>query len=508
MAGNPNIKRPFAEAEYTPETIHDLKRCMEDPVFFMEKYVKVAHPKHGVVPFKLYDYQKRMVKAIHEQKDTCILASRQLGKTTVVAMYMLWFTSFQEAKTCIIASKNMKHATEIMSRTKFAYEHLPHWLKAGCKYFSRTTIEFDNGCKIECEATSEKTGRGNSPAILMVDELAFISLRIQEEMWASLAPALSTGGKFIITSTPNGDSDLFATVWRGAMSGTNGFHPVKAMWYEHPERGEQYYKQMLAKLGPLKTRAELDCEFVSSDALLVNSLKLHQLRHKEPHHTDMGFNFWVPDDQLGGADKTYLISLDPATGSGNDFSVIEVFDFPGLSQVAEFRSNEIIIPLIYAKLKWIIRKLSEYSGKGRAEVLWTFERNGVGEAIGALYHNDEKQPEHAELLNDTPGRLGVFTSGSTKILSCLQLKQLVERVNGGITVNSELLLHELKYFAAKGGSYSAKPGATDDAVMATIGIVRLLKRLSDWNEEAFKQVNEYVEPDSDDAGDEPLPIVF
>lgn len=427
--------------------------------------------------------------------------------TTVIAMYILWFALFQKGKTCVIASKSMEHAVEIMSRIKFSYEELPNWLKAGCKFFNRTTIEFDNKSKIKCEATSEKTGRGGSPAILMIDEISFISKKIQEKMWASITPSLSTGGKFVLTSTPNGDTDLYATLWRGAMSKTNSFVPVQAMWYEHPDRGPEYYKEMLGKLGPIVVRQELDCEFLSSDALLINSMKLQQLKYSLPSFEDMGFKFWADPNTLGGHGKTYLVSLDPATGNGKDFSVIQIFDFPKLTQIAEWRSNEINIPLLYAKLKWVLNKLTMPVGRGRAEVLWTFERNGIGEAMSALYVNDEKPPEFAELYNDAPGKYGVYTSGKSKILSCLQLKTLIEKVNNGFTINSEILLFELKNFVAKGGSYEAKSGCTDDCVMATVGITRLIKRLAEYNDEAFKRVNEYVEA-NDPSDDEPLGMVF
>jgi hypothetical protein len=294
------------------------------------------------------------------------------------------------------------------------------------------------------------------------------------------------------------------------MGGLNGYKPFEVNWREHPERGDDYWDLMVGQLGLLKTRQEVGCEFLSSEALLINSMILHQLSGKPVHHEDMGFKFWVPDAELGGAQKTYLVACDPATGSGKDFSVIQVFDFPKLNQIAEYRTNDVNIPLLYAKLKWILLKLSDYTqGRGRSEVLWTFERNGIGEAISALYQNDEKQPEYAELFCDQPGKLGVYTSGRNKILACLQLKQLVERVTDGLHINSEHLLYELKNFSAKGGSYEAKTGATDDAVMATVIMTRLLKRLSEWNDEAFKQVNEYVGPDDpeDQFGDEAVPFV-
>ena len=74
------IKRAFKEMEYTPENIMELKRCMNDPIYFIEKYVKVQHPTKGTVPMELYEYQKEMIDSIHNNKDSIILASRQMGK--------------------------------------------------------------------------------------------------------------------------------------------------------------------------------------------------------------------------------------------------------------------------------------------------------------------------------------------------------------------------------------------------------------------------------------------
>ena len=161
MAKNPNLKRAHATDEYDITKIREMKRCENDPIYFMETYVKVIDPKRGAVPFKLYDYQREMVLAIHENKDTILLCSRQMGKTTVAAMYILWFATFQKDRRCIIASKAMSHAVAIQSRVKFAYENLPSWIKAGCKFYNRTSIEFDNGSVIISEPTSERTGRGD-----------------------------------------------------------------------------------------------------------------------------------------------------------------------------------------------------------------------------------------------------------------------------------------------------------------------------------------------------------
>jgi len=435
--------------------------------------------------------------------------------TTVVAMYILWLTCFADDKLAVIASKAMNHATEIMSRIKFAYEELPAWLKPGCKYYSRTSIEFDNGSKIKSEATSEKTGRGGSPSFLFIDEIAFINRRIQEEMWASIAPSLSTGGKFVLTSTPNGDSDLFASIWRGANSGQNSFYPVRTYWHEHPERDQKYYDEMKGKLGPVQIRQEVDCEFLSSDALLVDTRKLHSLKTKPPLFENMGFKFWK---EVSGANKMYLVGVDPATGTGSDFTAIEVFEFPSLEQVAELRLNTVNIPLIYAKIKWLLKHLrAQDANRNSAEVLWTFERNGIGEALVAMIQNDDGDGidiDGVDLYNENNGKFGCFTSGSSKLLACMQLKNLIERISNGLVVNSEVLHFELQNYIATGGTYAAKKGSTDDTISATLLVIKLLKRLSEQDEVAQKLVYENVAADSDldssldgdQFGGEPVPF--
>jgi hypothetical protein len=519
MPANPAIKRPNSTNEYTPELIQELVRCQRDPIYFIENYIMVVDPVKGAVPMILYEYQKEMITSIHNNKDTIILASRQMGKTTVVAMYVIWLTCFankDEPKLCIIASKAMAHATEIMSRIKFAYEELPEWIKPGCKYYSRTSIEFDNNAKIKCEATSEKTGRGSSPSFLFIDEIAFLSRRIQDEMWASLAPSLSTGGKFVLTSTPNGDSDLFAQLWRGANSGQNSFKPIRAMWYQHPDREQKYYDEMIGKLGPVKARQELDCEFLSSEALLIDSRCLHAMRAKPHIREEMGFRFWK---DVGGANKTYLVGVDPATGNGKDFTAIQVVEFPSLEQVAELRLNNVNIPLIYAKIKWLLKELRKPDqNRRRAEVVWSFERNGVGEALVAMIQNDDSPDggtylDGVERYDETPGKFGTYTTGKSKLVTCMQMKNLVERINNGLKINSDILLFELKNFVAKGGSYEAKIGATDDTIMAMAVVMKLMHRLSHYDEKARELVYETMAPDADETepnfdhfGGDPVPF--
>lgn len=513
MLKNTLIKKANATDEYEFWHIEELEKCKEDYVYFIKNYVKIQHPTKGTIPFELYDYQEEILHLVHNNKDCCILAARQLGKTQVISSgYVLWLTMFYEDKNCVIASKNMKHATEIMSRIKFSYEELPHWLKAGCKFYNRTSMEMDNGSKIATEATTEKTGRGGSPSLIFIDEIAFVSRRIQDELWASLAPSLSTGGKLILTTTPNGDTDLFARLWRESVAGLNSFAHIMITYDRHPERGEGsgYYEDMLSKIGEIRCKVELDCEFLSSEALLVNSMRLSEFRSSVPLFEDNGFKFW---DELKGH-PMYLVACDVSTGRGADFSVIDIFTFPGLVQIGQYRSNDLNIPGLYGKLKWILEKLSKPIGNKRPEVMWTFERNSIGEAIAALYETDDDQPEYAELINDVPGKLGMMTTNKSKVLACLQMKTLLEKIKNGLILNSDITLFELKNFIATGASYAAKQGATDDAVMALVLIVRLIKYVASFDPEAHKMMYKYDENDYNNTElsvedmDEPMPMLF
>jgi hypothetical protein len=259
MAKNELIKKAFSESEYTPELIEELKRCRVDPVYFIKNYVYLQHATKGTMLFDLYPFQEELVQACLTESRLIGLISRQSGKTQTISMFLLWFAMFHEDKTIVIASKNDTHAQEILDRIRFAYEELPNWLKAGCKYYNKHRIEFDNGSRIISQATTSKTGRGYAISKLYLDELAFISPKIQTEMWRSIAPTLSTGGDMIITSTPNGDTDLFATLWREANSGGNNFKPKYFPWHLVPGRGEKYLSDMKGELGPIGFAQEVLC---------------------------------------------------------------------------------------------------------------------------------------------------------------------------------------------------------------------------------------------------------
>ncbi len=413
------------------------------------------------------------------------------------AAFLLWFGMFHDDKTILVASNHNGNAMELISRMQYMFEELPLWLKPGVNIdgWNKHEIGFDNGSRILSQATTEKTGRGLSISVVFVDELAFIRPSIQQAFWTSISPTLSTGGFCIITSTPNGDSDLFAELWRGALAGVNGFKHLFVDWRKVPGRDEQWAEQERGKIGELKFRQEFECELISSDALLFDSIFLTNLTRKIERipftKNPLGFSMWEAIQERG----TYLVAVDPATGSGSDFTVIEVFSFPQLNQVMEYRSNTTSTKVVYQHIK----KLLQYMKTKSCTVYFSLENNTIGEGLISLYEVDENFPINVDIISgdDSKDRIGFRTDNRAKLKSAVALKTLVE--TGRINIRSRELLQEMKNYVRKGGSYAAQIGSTDDAISSMMILMRMLVEIASFEDSAYQM---FYSVNGDDITDE------
>jgi hypothetical protein len=496
-AKNPRLKRANTEVEYTYDNIQELKRCADDPIYFIRKYVMIQHPTQGAVPFDLYPYQEKMINAYKENRYTVVLSARQTGKSVCSAAYLLWYAMFHFDKTILIASNKNSNAMEMILRIRFAYESLPHWLKPGILEdgWNKHEIGFDNGSRIVSTATSEDSGRGMSISLLFLDEFAFVSPGIQDEFWTSIAPTLSTGGSCIMTSTPNGDMNIYAQIWRGAQVRANGFYPIEVKWDEPPGRDATFKEEETGRIGERRWSQEYDCQFLSSDALLISSIFLANItpviEKLRPIKIIKDVVFWH-EVKKGG---TYLVGVDPSTGTGEDYSVITVFEFPSLIQVAEYRSNTMSTNDMYSVLKNLLIYLETLD----TMIYFSIENNGVGEGIISLFEADEYPPENAEFVSEEgKDRRGMTTTSRVKMRACVNLKEMIEK--GNLHLSSPILLAELKSFARARGAYAAQAGSTDDCVAATLIVVRLMEEIASYDQAAFDKLYsaEFEQWSSDD----------
>jgi hypothetical protein len=420
---------------------------------------------------------------------------RQTGKTTTAAGYLLWYAMFNPDSTILIAAHKYTGAQEIMQRIRYAYELCPDFLRAGVTSYNKGSIEFDNGSRIVSQTTTANTGRGMAITLLYADEFAFVPPNIATEFWTSISPTLSTGGKAIITSTPNSDEDQFATIWKEANKlfdefgneqsvGINGFHPFKAHWSEHPERDEKWANEERSRIGEERFRREHECEFIIFDETLISALVLAEMEGVDPI-LRMGQIRWYDRVTRG---KTYLVALDPSLGTGGDYSGIEVFEVPGMKQVAEWQHNMTPIQQQVRILRDICKHISEQAGGGfdSPKVYYSVENNTVGEA--ALVSINEIGEENIEgLFISEPirkghvrkFRKGFNTTHNAKIAACAKFKQLIETKT--IEIKSKSLVSQLKAFVASGSSFQAKQGEHDDLVMSMLLCVRMMGVLSDWD---------------------------
>jgi len=513
---NKNLKSPNQEMEYTYEQVQELKRCSQDPVYFIKTYVRIQHPKKGDVPFKLYPYQEKMIRAYQENRYTVVLSARQTGKSVTSAAYLLWFAMFHFDKTILIASNKNANAMEMILRIRFAYENLPFWIKPGVKDdgWNKHEIGFDNGSRIVSTATSEDSGRGMAISLLFLDEFAFVKASIQDEFWTSIAPTLSTGGSCIMTSTPNGDMNIYAQVWRGAIMGTNGYHPIHVTWDEPPGRDEKFKEDEIGRIGERRWQQEYECVFLSSDALLIDSLFLANLSPQiEAIVPKKIVNDVILFDEIKPF-TTYLVGVDPSTGSGEDFSVITIYEFPSMIQVGEYRYNTMSTNDLYTVLKNTIKYMEN---KG-ATVYFSIENNGVGAGLIALYEADEEPLKTAEFISEVgKNKLGFTTTARTKMRACVNLKEMLEK--GKMQIRSKIFLSELKSYVRCRGAYAAQPGATDDCISATLIVMRLIEEIAAYEQAAFDklysgEIEDWDDKEWDgyeegyDENDEGMPVVF
>ena len=286
-------KTPHKTEKYTEDQLMELAKCANDPKYFMTEHCYIQHPTKGRMRFALFDYQRDLVDNYHNNRFSIAMLARQMGKSTAAAGYLLWYAMFHADQTILIAAHKYSGAQEIMQRIRFAYETLPDYIRAGVTAYNKGSLEFDNGSRIIAQATTENTGRGLSISLAYLDEFAFVRGTIAREFWTALSPTLSTGGKCIITSTPNMDDDQFAQIWREANKnvdeygnesdiGKNGFAHFLATWIQHPDRDEEWAEEERNKIGEERFRREHNCEFIAFDETLIDSIKLAQMEYQDP----------------------------------------------------------------------------------------------------------------------------------------------------------------------------------------------------------------------------------
>lgn len=499
---NSLIKTPHKSVLYSTEQINEFLKCADPitgPAYFMQHYFFIQHPTKGRLQYAPFPYQIELAKCYHDNRFSINLLGRQLGKTTTAAGYLLWYAMFVPDSTILVAAHKYTGSQEIMQRIRYAYESVPDHIRAGATSYNKGSLEFDNGSRIVSATTTENTGRGLSISLLYCDEFAFVRNTIAKEFWTSISPTLATGGKAIITSTPNSDEDQFWEIWLEANKcfdefgnvtpiGRNGFKAFMALWNEHPDRDAKWEKEEKARVGEERFDREHNCRPIVFEETLINAMHLVNMGGIDPIEKQGQVRWYKKPSK----DCTYIVALDPSLGTGGDFAAIQVYEVPTFHQVAEWQHNKTPIQQQIKVMKEIVQYLYETTNTENS-IYYSVENNTLGEA--ALVYIDEVGEENFKGIflsepykpgNSRRHRKGFTTTNKSKLTVCAKFKQLVE--NKKLRIASKPLISELKTFVASGSSYEARIGETDDLVSATLLAVRMMQSLQNYDADMDEQM--------------------
>lgn len=483
--GNVNLKRQGVDISWTEDMIREYVACAKDPVYFSQNYIKIVHVDHGLIPIKLYDYQKEIIDKTTRTRRTVVVTSRQAGKTTTAVCLILHYILFNDHKLVALLANKGDAAREILDRIKIAYEALPKWLQQGVVEWNKGSVEFENGSKILAAATSSSAIRGKSVSFLYIDETAFVDN--WDEFFASVFPTISSGNttKILLTSTPNGLNHFYKTC-EGAKAGKNGYEFVQVMWNDVPGRDQKWYDETLAAMDfdTEKFAQEMECEFLGSSGTLISGSKLKQLVYKDPIEETGGLMMY----QRPIGNHNYVIIVDVSRGKGLDYSAFQVIDVTKMPyvQVCTFRDN-MIVPMDYAS---ILHRIGMFYNESQILV----EVNDIGEQVSATLHEDfeyenmlftENSGRSGKRLTTgfaSKGDKGIRTTKTVKSIGCSILKLLIEQDQ--LILNDFNTIKELSTFSKKGVSWEAESGCHDDLVMGLV----LFSWLS--NQKFFKELTD------------------
>lgn len=481
--GNALLPLAGAEVSLTADELSEYIKCSQNPIYFIEKYVKIVHVDRGIVQFKLYDFQIKIIEAFENNRFVICKLARQSGKSTVVVCgYFLWYILFHTDVSVGVLANKEATAIELLRRMKQSFEMLPLFLKQGVLKWDQKLIMFANNSRVRAESTSASAVRGDTFNIIFLDEFAFVPENIALEFMTSVYPTITSGQttKLFMVSTPAG-YNLFYKYWNDAEEGRNTYKTLGFTWRDVPgreavdEQGRNIWeKETRQNIGDAQFEQEFECSFQGSANTLVPAHKLGMLSYRDPVEIKGDLKIYTKPVYTTdeGAAHIYLITVDIGMGQGLDYSVINVTDISEspFKQVAVWRNNRIAATMIAP----MIRDIGQYYNN--AFVL--LEINLEGLTVAEMLHSELEypsvmtilpHPKKGQMLSGGFGlkcRFGLKMTEATKRIGCSGLKSLME--NDKYIVNDYQTLRELTTFIVHNQSYAAEVGNNDDIVMTLV----------------------------------------
>lgn len=435
--------------------------------------------------FNLFGYQKNALLDFEAHDYNIILKGRQIGISTLVAGYALWLMLFHEDKNILVIATKQETAKNLVNKVKFMHESLPSWLRiprADLIENNKLTLQFPNKSMIKAVAAVADAGRSEALSLLILDEAAFIDNA--DIIWTAASSTLSTGGKAILLSTPNGMGNFFHQMWTKADSKETiatgkddtgfKFNTILLDWRVHPERDQQWRDRQTAIMGEVQATQEHDASFIFSGNTVVppEILEFYKKTYVcDPiERTGPDGNFWIweqPDYT-----RSYIVSGDVARGDGEDYSTLHVIDVETSRQVAEYKGkmstkdfgnfcvevatkyNDALLIVDNSSIGW--STIQQIIDRGYRNLFYMSKD---------LQYVDVESQIMSTSYRDERGLVPGFTiSQRTRPLIIAKLKEYMMETS--VTIVSKRTLAEFDTFIWHNGRAEALKSYNDDLVMA------------------------------------------
>ena len=498
------------------EQLKELAKIMKDTPYALRTYLQTFdNTQKKYVPMDLFEDQIQLIKDYEEYNENITRKYRQAGVTTVTAAWLskkLQLASPDNPERVLLIANKRDTAVEMANKIRHFLDQWPDWMNVGfsADKNSESRFRLNNGCEVKAVATSPDALRGYTPTILVFDEAAYIEAG--EDFWAASMASLSTGGKIILVSTPNGYDPIYYGVFDQSLRGLNDFHITDLRWFKDPrytkdlrwvkcqdichymlnreqynddevvlydfdmkkyqELQEQGYKPFSSwfesmskkfKYDRRKIAQELECDFLGSgDGVIPSDVQENIAKNmiRVPKEKYMQGTMWQWKDPIEG--HRYIMGVDVSRGDSEDFSAICIIDFDDREQVLEYVGKMPPDDLAAIAYKWGILYdafivVDITGGMGIATSRKLQELNYKSLFIDGI--NTQNIWEYnKKAMEKIPGLS--FNNKRTQIVAAFE-----ENLRKGFIVRSSRLLNELNTFVYINGRPDHMKGTHDDAIM-------------------------------------------
>jgi hypothetical protein len=392
----------------------EYTKCVRDTPYALKTYLQTYdNTQSQYVPLELFNDQVTLVNDYDTCEENIALKYRQAGVSTVTSAWAskrLVFANKRKPEKILIIANKMDTAQEMGNKIRAFVDQWPKWLGVGfsAEKNSQRHFKLTNGCEVKAVATSKDALRGYTPTILIFDEAAYINA--DEDFWSACMASLSTGGKVIVISTPNGFDPIYYSIYNEAIKGRNDFKITEMYWFRDPRYSKDlklikcddivhymlnradyvdsnitldyseikvsnrdfqeiknkienegykayssWFESMAKKLkfDKRKISQELECNFLGSGDNVIPSETMKKIKEKhikEPVNKFMGGSLWQWKEPVEG--HRYIMGVDVSRGDSEDFTTMCIIDFDEREQVLEYLGK--IPPDVAAEIafKW------------------------------------------------------------------------------------------------------------------------------------------------------------